>query len=375
MSSWEREMAQPRTSQTGHRHGSRFEETRERLSSLIPRNPFELKMRDCYWMLLAESSTDRFVILQGCRFADQMPNDEFKLVAAGNVDSDWYTVYWLGAKDLARVVHKIMMRKKRNEANDSDIVQKCAFHGLLIYDLVTDIFGLRRPMRLVPPLLGLEMQSLGSEMQMLSRVLEPPSVLAAASRLMIAQGPLGTVASSSAPWVGYRPWAAVGCTPRYLIESLVWPLFLVLFWRSVWRLRSSADYDLEAAGQAHRIGGGAAAPVQQPSEVSQRLDAVMVQAYAAFIPVCVTAYPLLKDAPDYIKFIIFGGLAFTNLGLFVGILSNSVARRGLAIRLVSFSAIAVLTFCVASQLSSRIYVALTALVGVVLNLIIMLLPF
>ena len=101
----------------------------------------------------------------------------------------------------------------------------------------------------------------------------------------------------------------------------------------------------------------------------------MVQALSAFLPACVTAYPLLKDAPDYIKFTIFGGLAFTTLGLFIGTLSNSVARRGLAIRLVSFSAIAVLTFCTASQFSSRIYVALTVLIGVVLNLIIMLLQF
>jgi len=170
-----------------------------------------------------------------------MPNEEFKLVAAGNAASDCYTVYWPRAKDLARVVHKIMMRKKRNEANDSDIVQECAFHGLLIYDLVIDN-SLYPRLHSVPPLLGLEMQSLGSEMQMLSRVLEPPSVL-------VAQGPLGTVASSSAPW----------------------------------RLRSY--YDLEEGGQANRVGGGAAAPVQQPSEVSQRLDAVMVQAYGPWAAV------------------------------------------------------------------------------------------
>ena len=99
----------------------------------------------------------------------------------------------------------------------------------------------------------------------------------------------------------------------------------------------------------------------------------MVQALSAFLPACVTAYPLLKDAPDYIKFTIFGGLAFTTLGLFIGTLSNSVARRGLVIRLVSFSAIAVLTFCTACQLS-HIYIGLSAL-GVVLNLIVMLLQF
>jgi len=201
MSPWEDKMmaiAPPLTSQTGHRHGPRFEEeTRERLSSLIRRTPFErfssAEIGDSYWTLLADSSRDRFVILQGCRFADQMPNEEFKLVAAGNAASDCYTVYWPRAKDLARVVHKIMMRKKRNEANDSDIIQECAFHGLLIYDLVIDN-SLYPRLHSVPPLLGLEMQSLGSEMQMLSRVLEPPSVL-------VAQGPLGTVASSSAPWV------------------------------------------------------------------------------------------------------------------------------------------------------------------------------
>lgn len=105
------------------------------------------------------------------------------------------------------------------------------------------------------------------------------------------------------------------------------------------------------------------------------LEGVMVQACAAFLPACLTAYPLLKDAPDYVKFTIFGGLASITVGLFAGILSRSVARRGLAIRLVSFAAIAILTFSVASQLSSRTFIALTALVGVALNLIIMLLPF
>jgi CHASE2 domain-containing sensor protein len=102
---------------------------------------------------------------------------------------------------------------------------------------------------------------------------------------------------------------------------------------------------------------------------------VMVQAYAAFLPACVTAYPLLKDAPDYVKFTIFGGLVSITIGLFAGILSTSSARRGLAIRLVSFSAIAVLTFCVASQLSSRTFISLTALVGVAVNVIVMLLRF
>ena len=61
----------------------------------------------------------------------------------------------------------------------------------------------------------------------------------------------------------YGPWDAVGRARRYLIESLVWHLFLVLFWC---RRRSSADYDMEEGGQAlPRVGGGAAAPVQQPS--------------------------------------------------------------------------------------------------------------
>jgi len=153
---------------------------------------------------------------------------------------------------------------------------------------------------------------------------------------------------------------------------------LVHHWWHEYDLRSQqrreslmADYDLEAGEQAHRVGGGAGGPLQQPPEI----DAAMVQAFAAFLPVCVTAYPVLKDAPDYIKFTVFGGLVFTTVALFVGILSKSVARRGLVIRLVSFSAIAVLTFCAASQLSSRIYIALAALVGVVLNLIVMLLRF
>lgn len=110
-------------------------------------------------------------------------------------------------------------------------------------------------------------------------------------------------------------------------------------------------------------------------EAATPLVGFMVQALAGFLPACVTVFSIIKDAPDHIKFTIFGGLAFITVGLFVGILSRSVARRGLAFRLVSFSAIAVLVFSVASQLSSRTYIALTALVGVVVNLIIMLLRF
>ncbi|CAD6269392.1 unnamed protein product [Miscanthus lutarioriparius] len=135
------------------------------------------------------------------------------------------------------------------------------------------------------------------------------------------------------------------------------------------RSRSSGNYDLQAqrrlelfmadleAGEqgvgARRTGGGAAAPVQEPSVVFKMLEGAMVQAYAASLPACVTAYPLLKDTPDHVKFTIFGGLAFITVGLFAGILSRSVARRGLAIRLVSCSAIAVLTFSVASQLAGH----------------------
>jgi len=78
MSSWEREMAQPLTSQTGHRHGSGFEETRERLSSLFRRFPIsDAEICDICWTLLADSSTDRFVRYLVVRYSMYMHNSPF----------------------------------------------------------------------------------------------------------------------------------------------------------------------------------------------------------------------------------------------------------------------------------------------------------
>jgi len=319
MSYWEREIELALTSQRGYGylHGSRFEETHERLSSLIRQKYLHLGWGTyhCYWVLLADSSTDRFVILQGIPEGCWLNarNDEFKLVAAGNTASeDRYAVFWPGAKDLARVAHKIM-RKKIIAANDSDIVQECALHGLLICHLVgNEARFFRRP----PRFLDLEMQSLELEIQMLSRVLKPPSVLAAAgaSPSLLAQGPLDTAASSTAPLAivsvgmdshpseaaGYErqelamhsPSSSSGtrnlhnllpqeqqlvvAPPHFITRSSGGrgrngggpPDFIELLAQCLGReyLRSQQrpDYDLEAGGQAHRVGGGAAAPVQQP---------------------------------------------------------------------------------------------------------------
>jgi len=85
MSPWEDKMmaiAPPLTSQTGHRHGPRFEEeTRERLSSLIRRTPFErfscAEIGDSYWTLLADSSRDRFVRYLLVRYSMYMHNSPF----------------------------------------------------------------------------------------------------------------------------------------------------------------------------------------------------------------------------------------------------------------------------------------------------------
>lgn len=92
------------------------------------------------------------------------------------------SVFWPAAKDLACVVHKIM-RKKRNAANDSEIYQESsAIRGLPVYHIVgfsrPEEFLLYHPpssVRSSIPSLELEL-----EMQMLSRVLKPPNVLAAA---------------------------------------------------------------------------------------------------------------------------------------------------------------------------------------------------
>ncbi|XP_066360111.1 uncharacterized protein [Miscanthus floridulus] len=208
--------------QRGH-HGSRNnasreeEETRERLSSLIRQKGLTGgRDADCYsWVLLAESSRDRFIILEGihesCCLAAR--NDDFQLVAVGSAaasEDDGCAVYWPEATDLACVLHKIM-RKKRNAANESEILQESAIRGLLIYHLVgceaqfrraEDEFWVYIPRSSVAS----SLRSLELEMQMLSRVLKPPSVLAAASPLLFARGHLDNTASSSnAPLVHTVP--------------------------------------------------------------------------------------------------------------------------------------------------------------------------
>lgn len=102
---------------------------------------------------------------------------------------------------------------------------------------------------------------------------------------------------------------------------------------------------------------------------------IFCQAYAALQPACAMAYPVLKDAPDHVKFIIFGGLVIIYIVLLAGMLSKSLARRQLAFRLVSCSAVTLLTFSVASQLSGPTDITLTAIVGGLMNLFIMLLRF
>lgn len=87
------------------------------------------------------------------------------------------------------------------------------------------------------------------------------------------------------------------------------------------------------------------------------------------------SYPLLKDAPDSVKLVMYGGLVLITLIVYIGMLSKSEARLMLAIRLVSCTAVTVLTFCVVSLLSVPTYILLlTALAAGAMNLIILLLP-
>jgi hypothetical protein len=101
----------------------------------------------------------------------------------------------------------------------------------------------------------------------------------------------------------------------------------------------------------------------------------MGQVYAAGLAGCFMSYSVLKDAPVYISSTIYGGLAIVIFVLYMAMLSRSQARARLAFRLVSVTAIAILTVSFVGQLSGRAYVkVLSALAGAVLILVMMLIP-